>query len=417
VILDLSVVTDTLKNLVTAGWQNAPLWTAGSPPFAVDVTGLSPDAARLQQGAQLSLYLYHIDENHSTENLFWTAQSQSAGGPPLKYQPLALDLYFLLSSYCEGNYIQEQQAMSIAMRIFHENPIVSGVGPDGQPWELTLALERRSYDELSRLWQATTSAMRLSAVYRAAVVLVIPEQSPAAATPVSFVDLAVEPGVASALPQLLSTHREVQYAAPGGATVTFVQDPASVAAGQSVLLVGTGFNAATQTQLTLIGPTPGNAETDVTAWLAAPPQPPPDTFRTLSLPAATGTSPDGAPAPGRYSLRLDGTTASSGAFSTGPVPLSVAAGVSAAGGPLLPAAASYTVTGTGFGQNDTQVLLGTIPLVLANAAAPAAGQFTVNAAGTSLTVVPPAGLPAGNYQIRVRVAGVESDPALWLAAA
>jgi Pvc16 N-terminal domain len=414
VIFDLSAVTDTLKNLVTTAWQNAPLWTPTTPQFAVDVTGLSPDAARLGHGTQLSLYLYHIDENNATESLFWTAQAQAAGGPPLQYQPLALDLYYLLSAYAEGNYIQEQQAMSVAMRVFHENPVIRGVGPDGLQWELTLSLERRSYDELSRLWQATTSSLRLSAVYRAAVVLIEPEQPPAPAPPVSIVDLSVEPGVAARVPQLLGIQRDVHYTVPGGAAVDFVQDPATVAAGGSVMLVGTGLDTMTQAQLILIGPPPGNTETDVTTWLVAPPQPPPATLRTVSLPAATGTPAAGAPSPGRYSVRLDGTS-SLGTFSTTPVPFSVAPGVSAAGGPLLPhSTTGYTVTGTGFAATDLQVLVGTVPLQ--PSAAPAAGEFSVSTQGTSLTLVPPAGLLPGNYQIRVRGAGIEADPALWLAA-
>lgn len=192
-IFDLSVVTDALKRLVDTEWPNASLWTPATPLFAVDVTGLSPDAIRQGQGAQLSLYLYHIEESIATENLFWAAQAQSAGGPPLRYQPLALNLYYLLSAYAEGNYIQEQQAMSIAMRVFHENPVVTGIGPDGQPWEVSLALERRSYDELSRLWQATTSALRLSAVYRASVVLLAPEKTPPPGPPVRAVNLTVKP--------------------------------------------------------------------------------------------------------------------------------------------------------------------------------------------------------------------------------
>jgi hypothetical protein len=194
VIFDLSVVTDTLKRLVDTEWPNAPLWTPATPLFAVDVTGLSPDAIRQGQGAQLSLYLYHLEEDKATESLFWAPQAQSAGGPPLRYQPLALDLYYLLSAYAEGSYVHEQQAMSIAMRVFHENPVVGGVGPDGQPWQVTLTLERRSYDELSRLWQATTSALRLSAVYRASVVLLEPEQPPPPAPPVAVVNIAAKPG-------------------------------------------------------------------------------------------------------------------------------------------------------------------------------------------------------------------------------
>ena len=193
-IFDLSVVTDTLKRLIDTEWPNTPLWTSATPLFAVDVTGLSPDAVRQGQGAQLSLYLYHVEEDKATESLFWSARAQSAGGPPLRYQPLALDLYYLLSAYAEGNYVHEQQAMSIAMRVFHENPVVSGVGADGLPWQVTLTLERRSYDELSRLWQATTSSLRLSAVYRASVALLQPEQAPPPGPPVSVVNVAAAPG-------------------------------------------------------------------------------------------------------------------------------------------------------------------------------------------------------------------------------
>lgn len=192
-IFDLSVVTDTLKRLIDTAWPNVPLWTPATPLFAVDVTGLSPDAVRQGQGTQLSLYLYHVEEDKTTETLFWKPQAQSAVGQPLRYQPLALDLYYLLSAYAEGNYVHEQQAMSIAMRVFHENPVVSGVSPDGLPWELSLTLERRSYDELSRLWQATSTPLRLSAVYRASVVLLEPEQLPPPAPPVAVVNITANP--------------------------------------------------------------------------------------------------------------------------------------------------------------------------------------------------------------------------------
>ncbi|HMD91017.1 MAG TPA: DUF4255 domain-containing protein [Trebonia sp.] len=418
-IFDLSVVTDTLKKLVDSAWPNAPLWTQATPQFAVDVTGLSPEAARAGQGAQLSLYLYHIDENKAQGSLFWAAQSQSAGGPPVQYQPLALDLYYLLSAYAEGSYVHEQQAMSIAMRVFHENPVVRGASPDGTQWEVTLTLERRSYDELSRLWQATTSALRLSAVYRAAVVLIEPEPGLPPAPKPSVIDLAVEPGVATGSPQLMGAHREVRYTVPGGTAVTVVQDPATVAAGGEVWLIGTDLGGVTTQQLILTGPYPGSTEADVSGWLTDP-QSAVATRRVVQLPAATGVPPAGAPVPGRYTVRLEGTTGtgtSQVAFRTAEVPLSVAASVSPAGGPVLPAAPSYTVTGTGFVPGDMQVLLETIELAPAGVAAPAPGEYAVNPAGTALTLVPPAGLRTGTYQIRVRVAGIESDPALWLAAA
>ena len=84
-IFDLSAVTDALLKLVNGGWDGSQLWqTEGIQPFKANVTGLSPDAVRPKEGPQLSLYLYHVDENNATESLFWTSQSQTAGGPPHK---------------------------------------------------------------------------------------------------------------------------------------------------------------------------------------------------------------------------------------------------------------------------------------------------------------------------------------------
>ena len=367
-IFDLSVVTDTLTKLVTTAWQTAPLWTPATPPFGVTVTGLSPDAARAGSGAQLSLYLYHVDEDNARESLFWTARSQTAGGPPVKYQPLALDLYYLLSAFSDGNYVQEQQAMSIALRVFHENPIVRGVDANGQPWELTLTLERRSYDELSRLWQATTSALRMSAVYRAAVVLIEPEAEPPPAPPVSLVKLYVEPDTDIGTPGLLGTQREVRFTASSGEVVTFVHDPATAAAGQDVTLVGTGLDSITTAKLFLTGPYPATTQTDVSGWLLPPAQPPSAITRTVRLPAATGTPPAGAPAPGRYGLQMEVTAPpGAGSYNTAQVPLTIAAGVNPAGGPVLTQRPLYVITGTGFTVGATQVLLGSVPLQPAGA--------------------------------------------------
>ncbi|MGH3150237.1 MAG: DUF4255 domain-containing protein [Streptosporangiaceae bacterium] len=346
--------------------------------------------------------------------MFWTAQAQTAGGPPVRYQPMALDLYYLLSAFAEDNYVQEQQTMSIAMRVFHENPVVRGVDTVGQPWEVTLTLERRSFDELSRLWQAWTSPLRVSAVYRAAVVLIEPEPAPPPGPPVSSVGLAVEPGTARSAPVLLGTQREVRYAIPSGETVTFVQDPATAAAGQEVWIFGTDLGTTPPPRLLLAGPYPGTGESDVTSWLVPPSQPPPAIRQAMRLPAAAGDPPAGTPAPGRYSLRMEVTPAGgTSAVGTAEVPLTVAAGVDPAGGAVLPAAGQYVIAGTGFTADATEVLLGMVTLQAAGGT-PGPGEFTVNLAGTAITLIPPAALAAGTYQIRVRVAGIECDPAHWL---
>lgn len=197
--LDLSAVTDALIGLVKNHWTTAPMWTevAGSPPgptFTPSFTGLAPEAARQQPGPQLSMYLYHVESDSAREALFWQPQMLNGSpGGPTRFLPMALDLFYLLFAYSETSYVQEQEAMSVAMRAFHANPIIRSGPGAAAPWELTLTMEHRSYDELSRLWQATTSPIRMSLVYRAAVVFIDPDPMPAPAPPVAAVSLGPAP--------------------------------------------------------------------------------------------------------------------------------------------------------------------------------------------------------------------------------
>lgn len=190
--LDLSEVTDTLIGLVKNQWTTAPIWTeiGGSPPgptFPLTFTGLAPDAARQQPGPQLSMYLYHVEPDNAREALFWQPQMvEAAAGEPTRYLPLALHLYYLLFAYSESSYSEEQEAMSVAVRVFHTNPIVRSGPGTAVPWELSLTMEHRSYDELSRLWQATTAPLRMSLVYRAAVVFIDSDPAPVPAPETKF---------------------------------------------------------------------------------------------------------------------------------------------------------------------------------------------------------------------------------------
>jgi hypothetical protein len=88
-------------------------------------------------------------------------------------------------------------------------------------------------------------------------------------------------------------------------------------------------------------------------------------------------------------------------------PLSLAAHVDPAGGPVLPHGPLLSLTGEGFVAGATDIQVGAIPVP--------ASQITVGAGGTSLTFPTPAG-PSGTVApISVRVRGIESDPALWVA--
>jgi hypothetical protein len=203
VILDLSAVTDGLVDLVKSEWTTAPIWAelgVGGPTFTPKFSGLAPDRIRAGDATYLSVFLYHAESNNAQEAMFWRPELMHGPGQPIRYLPLALDLFYLVSAYSEASYVEEQQAMSVAMRIFHANAVVRS-GPPSPPapgplaWQLTLSLEHRSYDELSRLWQATTVPLRLGVVYRAAVLFIAPDANDVSAAEVLEVDAYVQPTV------------------------------------------------------------------------------------------------------------------------------------------------------------------------------------------------------------------------------
>jgi hypothetical protein len=194
VILDLSAVTDGLIDLVKSSWNTAPIWAelgSSGPTFTPTFTGLGPDAIRDGNGPQLSLFLYHVESDNAQEANFWTSQMVSSPGQPVRYLPLALDLFYLMSAYSEASYAEEQEAMSVALRIFHGNAVVRSDTSPTPAWQLTLTMEHRSYDELSRLWQATTVPLRLGVVYRAAVLFLTPDVPDDAATEVKTLNAIV----------------------------------------------------------------------------------------------------------------------------------------------------------------------------------------------------------------------------------
>jgi Pvc16 N-terminal domain len=428
--LDLSAVTDSLISLVKSQWTTAPIWTefAESPPgatFTPNFTGLAPDAARQEAGPQLSMYLYHVQPDNAREALFWQPQLlDGPSGEPTRFLPLALNLFYLLFAYSETSYAQEQEAMSVALRIFHANPIVRSDPGTATPWELSLTMEHRSDDELSRLWQATTAPLRMAVVYRAAVVFIDPDPMPAPApqtsslsvdtglVPVSF----PSPGTGD-YPVVFGTFREGSYLGPSGAPVPFSQSPATVAAGQTAWLLGSGLGLSGVSDSVYLLPPAGGAEVDVTGW-AVVAESSAAKF-VLTLPATVGAVPDGAPDPGVYQLRVgSGARDSPGATRSGSTPVSVTAQVNPPGGspptpPVLTAPAPFTVTGAGFVPGATEVLVGTVALT-ETSPPPGPGEVSIDPSGTSFSFSPPAGQSGTVLPVRVRVNGIESDPAVWV---
>ncbi len=420
---DLSAVSDSLIGLVKNEWAAAPIWgeIGRSPPgptFTPTFTGLAPDAVRQEAGPQLSLYLYHVEPDHAREGMFWHPEILGQPqGAPTRFLPLALDLFFLLFAYSQASYAEELEAMSVALRVFHANPIVRS-GPGATvPWELSLTMEHRSHDELSRLWQSTTAPIRMSQVYRASVVFIEGDTMPTAAQQATSFSVAVGPGqlpVPADYPAVIGTTRDGSHAGPHGEAVPISISPASVAAGQTAVLVGANLGVSGVSDNVYLQPPGGGTEVNVTGWARATES---TTAKlVLAFPVAGGTPPADptTPDPGVYQLRVgSGQLGSPGATRSGSTPISVAAYVNPTDGPMLTGAGPFTVSGAGFLAGATEVLVGTVALTEVTAS-PGPGEVSIDASGTSFTFSPPAE-PAGTLlALRVRVNGIESDPALWV---
>lgn len=427
---DLSIVTDTLRTILTTAINASPVFGGGPPPFSVTVSGQHPETPGGGSDCELSLYLFHVGPDKFLANSFWTQAAQSGGGAgkqPVAYEPLCLDLWYMLSAQSVSSYVQEQQVLGIAMQAFHEHATVKLPTPTPlpdsvTPSEVTLTLESPTFDELSRLWQALGLPLRTTAQYRVAVVFLTPPELPPPAPSVTSVNLVAapaDPGDDPTLPLLLSTRRTVNYVAPGPASRVFQQSPAATAPapagveGQVVELDALRLADTDHVLLVSYDADGGATDTDVTATWKLPldtpyPSPPAHGVPFRLRPPAGDATPAG-----RYELVA--TRPSLPGWRSNPVPISVAPWIDPSGGPLLHASGAgvYTFAVRNVASSGATLRLGAVELTrIASGADPDPGEWQCSG-GALITFAAPAGTPPGTYQIGLRVAEVEADPALW----
>ncbi len=350
-LLDLSIVTDRLVTLLKNARASSPL-----PAFPINISGSAPDSVRVTGVCELSLYLFHVSADKFQRSSPVTpprlpppfpadprAQTQV---PVIPFQPLSLDLYYLLTAFAGNDYVHEQQAMSIALKCFHENPFVRTnviIGGNSVPEEFCLTMEVETADELSRVWQAASPPARLSVVYKVSVVFITPEAPTKAIAPgVEEISLVAAPDSLpfAATGQVASTFRKVSYRAPDLSVRSFDQSPATVAAGERVSLLGAGLNQATSNLFFLLSA--DGSEFEVTPWVVANPPAPAAPLQTssrtlLELPSTVGALPApgsvlaATPPAGVYQLRVGNAIDRSNA-----TPLSIAAKLTIPAGPPQP---------------------------------------------------------------------------------
>lgn len=427
---DLSIVTDTLRQLLTNALNASPVFGGGPPPFSVTVSGQHPETPSGGSDCELSLYLFHVGPDKFLANNFWTQAAQSGGGvgkQPIAFEPLCLDLWYMLSAQSQASYVQEQQVLGIAMQAFHEHATVKLPTPTPlpdpvTPSEVTLTLETPTFDELSRLWQALGLPLRTTAQYRVTVAFLTPPDLPPPAPPVTSVNLVAAPVDLTGdptLPRLLSTRRTVNYVVPGPADRIFEQSPASTApapagVGGQVVELDALMLADTDQLLLVSHDAAGTAtETDVTGTWKLPVTPPYPSPPARGVPFLLRPPADSATPAGRYQLVV--SRPSVPGWRSDPVPISVAPWIDPAGGPLLAASGAgvYAVSARNVAATGARLRLGTVELTrIAAGADPDPGEWQCSG-GTQITFAAPADLAPGTYQLGLRVADVEADPALW----
>jgi hypothetical protein len=412
---DLSDITQVVLGLVQYAIGHS------QPPITnVNVSAVSPETARRDNSlCQLTLYLLHVGRDP-----YW--RNTPVGGPRPQLntaQPLSLNLSYLLTAWHDTDFNTEQRAMSIALQAIHSQPIVDRtvIQNNGlQQWlpngEFTMSIEADTIEEMSRLWQAFTVPIRLSALIRVGVVFIAPAAAtPAPHLPPTVANLSIGPSPAAAVTTPLLFGGTGQNFPPvladtDPALVTATNGPSVAVGGSSLSIAGYGLDPSVAADVFLAVPGTGT-EWTVTPWRQASTQP--DRL-DLVLPAAyaNAASASATPLPGIYNLTLSAVTPPGSRSNS--IPLAIAPRVNVTVPPLLTPdnTGLYSISGAGFVPAATVVALGAIPLTAA--AAPGPGQFAVNAAGNAITfMLPNPKPPTGSYPVLIQINGITAEPG-WI---
>ncbi|QWH88415.1 DUF4255 domain-containing protein [Bacillus toyonensis] len=118
---------------------------------------LSP-ADEVSQNIHLALSLYHIVENIDMKN----QENSYIGTTQLQYPPLVLNLHYLLTAHSSNpditeRNLEEHKIIGRVMRIFYDNPVLTGSilkgGLAESEDQLRLTLNSMSLTEIMNIWQ------------------------------------------------------------------------------------------------------------------------------------------------------------------------------------------------------------------------------------------------------------------------
>jgi hypothetical protein len=414
-LLDIAAVTRTLMKVIDLSVNASPAWPPLPSP-QLTVSPMPPD--KLTGDPVAGLYLYHLTEDAAFKN-----RPAPAGADHLRFTPMALDLYYVLSAHSGDNdagTLTEQLIMGLAVKALRDVPIIDdgtmiGVvqvldpAIRGDDNRLRISLQPVPAAEAVSYWTAGSSPLRLSAYYQASVIMLEPDTPPRAAGRVLQYGIQT---FTTGTPRLDTSQSVVTYRLPGEAQDrSIVVQPAQVTqlgAGDPFTLLGSGLAGGTATLLLRQVSATATLVADA-AWQVQ--------VIAEGITARAQTTASGSPTPsGLYAasvqiarqLRLpDGSIRVINQISNA-VPIAIAPGISAVGAPNP--AGQFTITGIGFTPAAGVTLyLGADRAEPGNPAALNPGEFAV-VSDTSLLARLPAGTAAAIVPVRVIVSGSEGAP-------
>lgn len=412
-LLDLSLVTKTLVKALDESFKESPVAPKAPAPL-VTITSLPPD--RLPDNS-CGIYLYHVVEETALRNQPWPGRPMS----PIRFSPLALNLHYIVCAHSttdseEGPY-REQLIMGIALKALHDFPVlddttlingvpVMAVDLIGDENKLRISLRHVPVTEAVGYWTAGSHPLRLCAYYEVSVALVEPREPTTAGSRV--LAYGVETFIGG-LPRLHASRSTITFMIPTETTARTVEvQPAQVAIGDTVALIGSGLGGGTL-EVRVRGEGWAGPRTVGAGWgvngLG-------DTvFATVQADA------DGEPVlPGAYAASVvstrttalpDGTTKSF-TVASNETPFQVVPRVAL--GAVSPTGV-FTITGERFAPADhTRVSVGAEQLSVKAGATLAPSEYEV-ISETSIEVRLPAALVPGTFlPVRVTIRGAESPP-------
>ncbi len=205
--LGIASVSYVLKVMLDAG-----LVIRNVPVSNVTVSVLPPDKAELADDEnRLNVFMYMATPNPGWRNNMLPSRDDK--GEPVKNQPLALDLHYLLSAYGKEE-LMDDILLGFGMQVLHDNPVLSkgiinnALAINSLPANLkTLATsdlanqieyiritpEILNTEEISRLWAAFGAKYRTSTAYKVTVVWMQSKRPSKTALPVKQRNLYVMP--------------------------------------------------------------------------------------------------------------------------------------------------------------------------------------------------------------------------------